>query len=110
MMYQEFFGVRRYQCAYRARHAAIYVNQQTGERVTDDELPWNGKPQRDELDVPAPKPGDPHAVYLGSTGGATVPSGASSASPAEMSEGTSREDAQNASPVLISGSLPLHAL
>lgn len=43
MIYQEFFGVRRYQCDHRAHHPAIYVNQNTGERVTDEDLPW-GRP------------------------------------------------------------------
>ena len=42
MIYQEVFGVRRYVCAYRAHHPAIYVNQVTGEHVSDEDLPWVG--------------------------------------------------------------------
>ena len=40
MIYQEFFGIRRYQCEHRSHHPVIYVNQNTGERVTDEDLPW----------------------------------------------------------------------
>ena len=40
MIYQEFFGVRRYQCDHRAHHPAIYVNLNTGEQVIDEDLPW----------------------------------------------------------------------
>lgn len=40
MIYQEFFGIRRYQCEHRSHHPVIYVNQNTGERVCDEDLPW----------------------------------------------------------------------
>ena len=39
MAYQEVFGIRRYQCWYRSHHPAVWVNLNTGERVTDDGLP-----------------------------------------------------------------------
>ena len=38
MVYLEVFGVRRYSCSHRAHHPAIYVNLNTGEHVSDDNL------------------------------------------------------------------------
>lgn len=42
MDWQEVFGVRRYQCRHRSHHPAIYVNLNTGERVSDEGLPYLG--------------------------------------------------------------------
>jgi hypothetical protein len=39
MTYQEVFGIRRYQCAHRLHHPAVWVRVDTGERITDDDLP-----------------------------------------------------------------------
>jgi hypothetical protein len=39
MSYQEVFGIRRYQCVYRSHHPAVWVRLDTGERITDDDLP-----------------------------------------------------------------------
>jgi hypothetical protein len=40
MNYQEVFGIRRYECRHRAHHPAIYVNLNTGQRASDEELPY----------------------------------------------------------------------
>lgn len=42
MDYQEVFGIRRYQCRHRGHHPAIYVNLNTGERVSGEDLRWLG--------------------------------------------------------------------
>jgi hypothetical protein len=42
MDHQEVFGVRRYECRHRSYHPAIYVNLNTGERVSDENLPYLG--------------------------------------------------------------------
>ena len=39
MSYQEVYGIRRYLCAYRLHHPAVWVRLDTGERITDDDLP-----------------------------------------------------------------------
>lgn len=40
MIYQEFFGIRRYMCDYRSHHPEIFVNLYTGEQIKDDNLVW----------------------------------------------------------------------
>ena len=50
MIYQEVFGIRRYQCRYRHDHSAIWVNLNTGKRLTDIDVPyteteWPGWPE-----------------------------------------------------------------
>lgn len=42
MMYQEFFGIRRYVCSYRSHHPQIFVNLYTGQEINDEDLEWEG--------------------------------------------------------------------
>jgi hypothetical protein len=37
MVYQDIFGVRRYQCYYRDHHPVLYVNLTTGEMLVDED-------------------------------------------------------------------------
>lgn len=46
MVWNEAFGIRRYHCQYRYHHPALWVNQNTGERVWENEMPLQHNPER----------------------------------------------------------------
>jgi hypothetical protein len=41
MNYHEVFGIRIYVCAHRSHHPVLYLNLNTGECVSDEELEWH---------------------------------------------------------------------
>lgn len=41
MNYQEFFGIRRYECDHRSHHPAIYVNLYTGMQIRSEDLEYH---------------------------------------------------------------------
>lgn len=43
MNYQEVFGIRIYACSYRSHHPSVYVNLNTGQMKTDEEIEWQGQ-------------------------------------------------------------------
>jgi hypothetical protein len=40
MLYQDFFGIRRYSCVHRDNHPAIYVDLATGQSLSDMSVPY----------------------------------------------------------------------
>ena len=43
MNYQEVFGIRIYACSYRSHHPSVYVNLNTGQMKTDEEIEWQAQ-------------------------------------------------------------------
>jgi hypothetical protein len=41
MLWREVFGIRIYTCTHRSHHPEVFVNLNTGERRTEEELEWN---------------------------------------------------------------------
>ena len=51
MKFQEVFGIRRYECDYRAHHEAVYVNLKTGQRIRENAIPLHNQEIDDDDEV-----------------------------------------------------------